>query len=473
MTIEITRRSFLFASGVVGGGLLVGCASKPPVPNTIDGSFQPNSWLQILPDDRVIFQLDRVEMGQGVNATLPVLTAEELDIDPSRIEVQMAGTHPDFGNPILLSNQTTGGSTSVASSWERLRDAGAAARAMLIEAAAERWGVDPGQVSTNNGVLTNNISGETLTYGEASGTAAKFKNAKYSLKAPADYQYIGKSVARPDSMAKATGQTEYSVDVNLPGMLVAVVVRSPYFGGELVSWDKEAVTAQPGVKHAFEIHSGIAIVADGYWPARKAASQLNVEWRNEVLKGVSSETIVAGQRQALDEEKPHYPVKEGDVEEALEQASKRVTAEYLQPTLNHSPMEPMCAAALYKDSGGDSIEVWTGTQGPQITQNVVAEYVGLPRKRVVINNVALGGGFGRRSYPDYVAEASVIAKALPNVPIKLIWSREDEVQHDFYRPASLHRLEAGLDENGKVIAHLAQRCIAKRKRRIFSRTHGE
>ena len=232
------------------------------------------------------------------------------------------------------------------------------------------------------------------------------------------------------------------------------MVRPPYFGGKLESWDHEAVRQQPGIVDTFEIHSGIAIVAHGYWPARKAAGGMEVRWKNDLMRGVSTNSIREGQRKALAEEKPHYGIKEGNIDKGMESASTVIKAEYVQPTLNHGPMEPMNATAIYNQRPqGESCEVWSGVQAPQIAQNVVAEYVDLPRSKVVINTELPGGGFGRRTYPDYVAEAAVIAKKLPNTPIKLIWSREGEVQHDYYRPAYLHQLEAGLDEEGNVVAH--------------------
>lgn len=449
----ISRRKFLIGTGVVGGGLIlgIGLGGKPPVPGTIAGSFQPNAFLQITPDGRVVFQLHKAEMGQGVITALPTILGEELDLDPASFEIELSGVHPDYNDPAMRS-QITGGSTSIPGSWDVLREAGAAARAMLVAAAASRWQIPAGQCSTDNGFVLNSNNNERLAYADVAEQAKQFGDVDYQLKAASDYRWIGTPMARLDAVAKSTGTADFGADVNLPGMKTAVVVRCPHFGGSVKSWDSDSISHIDGIVASFPIHSGIAIVADGYWPARKAAGQLAVHWDKGPLAGLNSSAIRQQQQQALVEQDPYWAVEEGDTA-LLATSANTLKAEYSAPFAHHSPMEPQNATALYTANvDGDSCEVWAPNQAPDICQALTAQFAEVARDKVKINTTLLGGGFGRRGYPDFVCEAAAIAKQLPGVPVKVQWSREDDMQHDYYRPATYHGMQAALDDDGKLVA---------------------
>ncbi|TNF34936.1 MAG: xanthine dehydrogenase family protein molybdopterin-binding subunit, partial [Gammaproteobacteria bacterium] len=298
--MKLTRRKFLIGTGVAGSALVLGFALREPdpIPHTRAGSFQPNAWLQITEDGRFIFQLDKTEMGQGVINSMPTVLAEELDIDPARLEVEMAGVHRAFGNRVM-GVQITGGSTSTLSTWMPLREAGATARALLVAAAAQQWRITSAQCQTDDGEVINGVTGERASYASLA-MIAKALPAPESvvLKQPQQFRWIGRSLPRRDAVAKSTGQATFGVDIQLPDMKVAVVVRCPHFGGKAHSWIAESVTAKPGVVAAFEIHAGIAIVADTYWQARKAADGLQVTWDKGPLAGLDSSAIRQQQEQA-------------------------------------------------------------------------------------------------------------------------------------------------------------------------------
>ena len=448
--MKLTRRKFLVGSGVAGGALVLGFSLRGelPVPHTRAGSFQPNAWLQITEDGRFIFQLDKTEMGQGVLNSLPTVLAEELDIDPARFEVEMAGVHPAFRNR-TLGVQITGGSTSTMSTWMPLREAGATARALLMAAAAEQWRIRPGQCSTDNGEVINGVTGARMTYAAlAPSASAQAEPSSVTLKTPDQFRWIGRSQPRRDGLAKSTGQVIYGIDVALPNMKIAVVVRCPNFGGKAASWIADTVTGLPGVQAAFEIHSGIAIVADTYWQARNAANALQVTWDKGPLAGLDSAMIRQQQEQALATKEGTRAFGEGDVTQAFDVADQVIEVQYAAPYFHHSPMEPQNCTVLIT---GDTAEVWSASQSPDISRALVAQYAELPIENIIVHTPLLGGGFGRRGYPDFAAEAGAIARHFNGVPIKLIWSREDDMQHDFYRPATLHSMRAAL-QNSTVTA---------------------
>lgn len=453
--MKLSRRRFLLGSGLVGGGLILGFyfgRGDAPVPGTIAGSFQPNSWLQITSDNRFIFQLHKVEMGQGVVTALPLLMGEELDLDPARFEIAMAGVHPDFAMQ-EIGLQITGGSHSVGSSWEVLRHAGAAARAMLCAAAASGWNIPVEQCATDNGEVINTVSGERVSYGDLAERAGTLNDVEYHLKSPENWRWIGSDYPRLDRVSKSTGTAEFGMDVVLEGMKTAVIVRCPYFGGSVQSWDPGTVSSLDGVIDAFVVHSGIAIVAEGYWQARQAAAKLEVNWDKGPLAGLSSEAILEGQRQALIDADPYIGMERGDVEAVHDSQALLVQARYSAPYTHHSPMEPQNATAIYtEDSAGNRCEVWAPNQAPDISRALIAHYGDVSHDNAIIHTTLLGGGFGRRGYPDFVGEVVAIARQMPGVPIKLIWSREDDMQHDFYRPSSLHALEGRVDDRGRVVS---------------------
>lgn len=446
--MKLSRRKFLVGSGLLGGGLILGFSLRDPgpVPGTREATFQPNAWLQITSDNKVIFQMAKAEMGQGVHMGMTTIIAEELDYDPSQIVVELAGVHPDLA---LGMGQVTGASMSTSASWDPLREAGAMARAMLISTAANRWGIDTNQCSTDNGVIINQTNKERLNYGDLVDDARHVSNdIHYELKEPAEYRWVGRSLPRNDSYIKSTGKAEFGMDVDLPNMKIAVVVRPPQFGGSLKSWNIDVVNEQPGVIRAFEIHSGVAIVADSYWEARKAANSMEVQWHKGPLAGLDSNKIRSEHKKALLEGEAHFAVEEGDIDSSFAEATQLVEAEYAAPFLAHTTMEPQNATALVQ---GEQCEMWLPSQAPDIARAVAAHFTGISQENIVVNSTFLGGGFGRRSYVDFAGEVAVIAQRLSGVPVKLIWSREDDVRHDFYRPASYHGIKGALDKDGNLL----------------------
>ena len=450
--MKIARRKLLIGTGLVGGGLLVGfsIAGDKPVPRTAADSFQPNAWLQITPEGKVIFQLDKAEMGQGVYTGLTTLMGEGLDYNPANIAVEMAAVHPAYNNPALRM-QVTGGSTSLTTAWDVLQEAGAAARHMLMAAAAERWSLPVGELETDDGFVIHAPSGRRASYGELADAARSMPVPEQLPARSAAYKWIGKSLPRFDTPAKVDGSAEFGVDVKLPGMKVAVVLRCPHFGGSLRSFDASRASEMPGVQKIFPIHNGLAVVADGYWQARQAAGALQVEWDKGPLAGLDSATIRRRQEEALENPETIVDaVDEGDADGVLAaQADKVVEAHYAAPFLHHSTMEPQNCTALVN---GDRCEVWAPSQAPGFVQALAAQYGGFDRDKVTVHTTLMGGGFGRRAMTDFAGEAAAVAAQMPGVPIKLMWSREDDMQHDFYRPSTLHRLRAVLDENGTIQA---------------------
>lgn len=464
--MKFTRRKFLIGTGVVGGGLVLGISlsgdGEGPVPKSIENSFQPNAWLQISTDGEVVFQLDKAEMGQNVYSALTTIIAEELDFDPAKITVQMAPPHSAFSNPVI-GMQVTGGSTSVNTAWEPLRNAGASARSLLVTAAAQRWSVSAEQCSTDDGFVINKQSGERLSYGELAEAAKSLPvPEQVQLKDTADFKWLGKSNKRLDSREKTNGSAVFGVDVDLPNLKVAVVVRCPQFGGSVKSFSASTVENLSGVQKVFQIHNGVAIVADSYWQARQAANQLEVEWNKGPLAGLSSKKILEAQANFIEEpDELVDAVDEGDADSVIDAASTVLSAEYSAPFLHHSSMEPQNCTALVS---GDSCEIWAANQAPDIVRQMAAQFGGFDSKKVKVNSTFLGGGFGRRAMCDFAGEAAAIAKQLPDVPVKLIWSREDDMRHDFYRPSTLHRLSATLDDQGNLNAwrhRLASASIIK------------
>jgi len=451
--VKITRRGFLITSGVAGAGLGLGflLSDKKPFPHTVEGSFQPNAWLQILPNGDVIFQLDKAEMGQGVMTSLTTMAAEELDFEPEKIRIEMAGVHADYKNT-AMATQITGGSTSVATTWAILPHAGATARTMLIEAAAKQWNVSANDCSTEPGVVINGKSGERLSYAELADAASQLKVPKnVQLKEKSEYRWLGKSIKRLDTRDKVLTQAEFGIDVDMPGLKAAVIARCPHFGGSVKSFNPASVKDKPGVIAVGEMHSGVAIVAETYWQARTAANGLEVEWNKGPLAGLDLKAIRQQHEKAIEEQEPYYFVESDDTDAAIEAAddSKVVQADYGAPYFHHSPMEPQNSTALYKDG---KMEIWSPNQAPEIARAVAVHFTGLPHEDITLNTTLMGGGFGRRGYTDYVGEVAAIAKMYPGVPVKLVWSREDDMQHDYYRPASFHKLSASLNDEGMLDA---------------------
>jgi len=455
MDTAVSRRDFLRTSALAGGGLAIhmhlpGCrhgghASVIAHADTT-GEFVPNAWLRITPDNRIVFILGQVEMGQGVMTGQPMLLAEELAVDPSRIEVEFAPADSAYNNP-LMAVQATGGSTSTRAYFTVLREAGALAREMLRAAAAEKWDVPVAQCTAAAGHIHHAATSRSLPYGDLTQLAARQRVARPILKSPEDFEVIGQSVDRLDGRVKVDGSADFGIDVQLPGMWIGVVIRSPVVGGKVISFDAAKARSLPGVHHIVEISRGVAVLADTYWQARSAADQVSVEWDLGVMADFSTEALAQRYRE-LAETEGTTARDHGDCAAAIGRAAKKVGGLFEVPYLAHATMEPMNATAYVH---GNLCDVWTGTQSVAQAQEVAATVSGRELEKTVVHSTFIGGGFGRRGNQDFVAEAVEIS-TLTGRPIKVIWSREDDQENDFYRPAITQKVEAGLDAEGRPIA---------------------
>jgi len=450
--MKLSRRQFLRGSAVVGGGLLIGFqltgCDATPYPDGDNEVFRPNAFVQIDRAGQIIFHLPKAEMGQGVYTGLTTILAEELAVDPRRIEVRFAQVHPDYKDPVMRL-MTTGGSTSVKDSYDVLRKAGASARAMLVAAAAQRWQVTTDSLTAEDGAVLD-AEGRRLEYGELAEEAARQPlPARPALTDPAKFRYIGRFDDRLDARAKVDGSARYGLDLSVPNMVTAVVVRNPRFDGGWERYDGSGALAVPGVEELVELPHGIAVVARGYWAARKGAEALEVSWQGGATAGYDSETLEEEQRQLLEEGEARTLASEGRVVTSGE----RIEAEYHVPYLAHATMEPQNCIADVREEG---VELWLGNQGPDTIQDAVSRALGRPRAEIRVHNAMLGGGFGRRIMPDSAIEAALISRQLQR-PVKLVWSREDDMRHDFYRPTVLARMSAQLE--GNRLRSLGQRMV--------------
>ena len=455
------RRDFLKA----GAGLTLGVILTPKVfaqaagPGRAGGevvakaALEPNAFVRIGADNTVTVVVKHIEMGQGTFTGLPTLVAEELDADWSQVRVEPAPADAKrYNNLFWGPAQGTGGSTALANSYEQLRKAGAAARAMLVSAAAQQWGVSPQSVTVSKGVVWHKASGRKATFGELAEAAAKLpvpEDAK--LKEAKDFVYIGKRAPRTDSRAKTDGTAKYTQDVKLPGMLTAVVMHPPRFGAKVKSFDAAKAKAMPRVVDVVQIPSGVAVLAQDFWSAKQARNVLTVEWDETDAFKLSSTDILAQYRELA--QKPGVSArKDGDVDKALGSAPKTIQAEFEFPYLAHATMEPMnCVMRLE----GGRCEVWNGEQLQTVDQATVAGVLGLKPEQVSLNMLFAGGSFGRRANPqsDYLVETANIVKAIEaKAPVKLVWTREDDMRGGYYRPLYYHALKAALDAQGNVVA---------------------
>lgn len=455
--VNVSRRNLLKGTGVVGGGLVVGfslqgCANdQSPALQNSGNDLIPNGLLQVKEDNTVVMVCPRDEMGQGVMTGLITILAEELDVDPQRVEARLASAHKDYNNP-GMGLQATGGSTSVNAHYVPLRQTGAAARAVILEAASAKLGVPASSLATEDGHVIHN--GDRLPYGDFVAVAAQLQMPEEpALKSPSDFRYIGKKTTRLDALAKATGTAVYGIDGDVPGMKYAKLVRSPVPGAGLVSADLSAAKSSAGVVDVVEIENGVAVVADSFWQAKQGAEKLKLEWETTELSKVSSADIKADYAQALVDGDAVTGESEGDINAALDAADDVLEAEFWTPYLAHAPMETMNALVHLQ---GDRAEVWAGTQGPQSTAGIISRVTGIESSNITVHPVYLGGGFGRRAAADFVEEATRIAMAT-NHPIKLIWTREDDIRNAAYRPASLMKIKASVDDSGMVDAWDATR----------------
>jgi isoquinoline 1-oxidoreductase beta subunit len=451
--LNLSRRRFFKTSAFVGGGLVLGVylpgirpaaeAAEPP-----QATFSPNAFVRIGADESVTVIVNHSEMGQGAYTTVPMLVAEELEADWTNVRFESAPVDPAY-NHTIYGIQMTGGSSSTYSEWDRLRKAGAAAREMLIKAAAETWQVDPKACRADNGFVISN-SGQHLSFGKLVENASKLTPPENpTLKDPKDFKIVGKPTKRLDTVEKINGKAVFGLDVNLPGMLIAVVARSPVFGGQVKSFNADKAKAVPGVKHVVPIPRGVAVVADGFWAAKRARDLLEIVWDEGPLASLDS--LTQGEQYAALAKKPGAVArKDGDAAAALAGAAKKFEATYDLPYLAHAPMEPINCVA---DVRADHCEVWTGTQYQTVDRAAAAEEAGLKPEQVNLHTTLLGGGFGRRAVPDshFVREAVQISKAI-KTPVKVVWTREDDTRGGYYRPRALHQVSAGLDAAGNLVA---------------------
>ena len=473
MSAEFTRRDFLKTGAVAAAGLTIavsvsGCSSDPELP-TPTQPFAPDAWIRIDTDGIVTVMVDRSEMGQGITTGLPMLVAEELDADWSLVRFERAGANRIYGNAEMRGMQGTGGSSSIRAAWVPLREGAARAKAMLVTAAATQWGVAPSECRTANGVVHHDASSRSLSYGElATAAGALPVPESVTLKTPDQFTIIGRSLPRLDSPDVARAAPIYAGDLRVPGMLTAVVARSRVFGGSVASYDATKALAVAGVKHVVQISSGVAVVADTFWSAEQGRRALEVQWDAGEHGAMNDESIEAEFMRALGA--AHQPMvrAEGAPGFTLAEAPRKLEALYSLPYLAHATMEPMSCAA---DVRAESCTVWAPTQIQWASPiagggaaGVAAKAAGVKADQVTIHTTQLGGGFGRRGEQDFVQEAVEISKAVA-APVRVQWTREDDMQHDWYRPAARHRLRAGLDDAGKPVAwahRIATPSILKR-----------
>ena len=455
---NVSRRRFLKLGATAGGGLIIGVnlpgcsfSGALPIEQESDG-FIPHAFLQITRDNQVIFYCPSDEMGQGVRTGLATIIGEELDFHPQNMLVKAAGLHEDYANP-EFGVQATGGSNAVRAFWGPLRQAGADTRALLLNAAAQDLGVSASELTTDNGYVI--VGDDRFPYGDFVTTAAQLAMPiETPLKSSASFRYIGSEFSRVDALAKSTGTAEFGIDADIPGMVYAVVVRAPVAGARVLSVDKTAAVSMPGVVAIVPVSSGIAVVANAYWRAKNAAQVLEISWEEIPLGQVSSAQVRTDYEAALAEGDTVEASNQGELAAGFAAASSTLEADYFAPFLAHTPLEPVNATLHISDN---SAELWTGVQSIQGAQGLVERLTGLPRSNIRVNNLYLGGGFGRRGTLTHIVEVTEIAMAIDK-PVQLLWSREDDIRNGLYRPASLMRIKAGVTTDGIVSAWDVQRA---------------
>lgn len=445
----LSRRNFLVKTALAGGGLVLSLSlpfgeSK----SSSAATFEPNAFIRIGPDGEVVLTMPYVEMGQGTYTSIPMLIAEELEVGLDQVRLEHAPPNEKlYANP-LLGVQATGNSNAIRGAWKPLREAGATARIMLIEAAARRWGVDAGHCRAEAGEVLHAPSGRRLKYGELAADAAMIAPpAKVVLKNADEFKLIGTPVRRLDVSGKVNGSALYGIDVRPPGLKIATLAQSPVFGGRLKKVDDSAAMAIKGVRQIVRLDDAVAVVADHMGAAKKGLAALKIEWEDGPHAGLSTQDIA---RELESATLKAGPVAQdiGDAEKALAGAATRVQASYYLPFLAHATMEPMNCTVHFR---GNECEIWVGTQAIARVQAMAAKAAGLPPDKVTVHNHLIGGGFGRRLEADGAVRAVEIAKQVDG-PVKVVWTREEDIQHDMYRPYWVDRIEAGLDESGRPVA---------------------
>jgi isoquinoline 1-oxidoreductase beta subunit len=458
--LSLNRRSFMRVSAAAAGGLLVSLyfdlpaamqeGRQTPTPKV----YPPDAFVHIRPDGKIVIQVNRLEFGQGVHTSLPMILADEMDADWSQVEAQLAPAADAYKDP-LYGIQMVGGSGSIAHSFQQYRELGAKARAMLVSTAADRWRVTPDQCRTENSVVYG-PGNQSARYAELAHDAARRPVPdKVSLKNPSQFRLIGKRVRRLDSLAKCDGSQKFGLDLDLPGMKIAVVAHPPVFGGRVKSVDDGEARKMGGVHDVFEIPllkgSGVAVVADRFWTAKQARDRLKIDWDLSGIERVNSSDLFTRYKE-MARTPGNVAIARGD-DKALDQiaAGNRIIAEYEFPYLAHTPMEPLNATIRFN---GDKAEAWIPSQFQTFDQMAIAEVLGLKPEQVTFHTEFAGGGFGRRAVPDchVPREAAEIAKHLPGTSVKLIWAREDDVRGGYYRPMHVHRVEIGVGADGMPLA---------------------
>jgi len=462
-TSILNRRSFLQVSAAAGGGLLVGTYLHPWTDGeTLEaaGSFEPNVWIKVNADDTVRIMLTMLEMGQGVMTSMPMLVAEELDFDWTKIKTEWAGADPKYGNPNFGGQQLTAGSNSVRGMWKVLREAGATTRVMLVKAAAQTWGVAESTCTTDKGEVIHQATGRRLKYGTLVDKAAALPvPTGVTLKDPKTFKLLGNSLARLDVPEKVNGTAMFGIDVKLPGLLTAKVVRCPVFGGKVARFNADKAKAVPGVTQVVQISTGVAVVADNYWSASRGAQALDITWDEGPLAKLTTAEILTRYKE-LAQMPGKVARNDGNADTAIAN-SKSFERTFEAPFLAHATMEPMNCTADYRADGCD---VYVPTQGQTPSHQAAVAASGLPADKVKIHVTYMGGGFGRRGEADFVIDAVETSKAVGK-PVKVVWSREDDMQHDYYRPISYARMWGAVDASGKPTVfkqHIVQQSLMKR-----------
>jgi len=451
-----TRRRDVLKGAAVG--LVIAFTWSPKLPRAADAPAAPtpgeeaNAFVRVAPDNTVTVMIKHLEMGQGVTTGLPTIVAEELDADWSQMRAVSAPADVARYKNFVFGMQGTGGSTATSNSFDQLRRAGAAARAMLVEAAAKEWKVPAAEITVSKGVVSHAASKRSATFGQLAEKAALITPpTEVKLKDPKDFTLIGTDLPRLDNIEKTTGKAIFAIDVVRPGMVYAAVARAPRFGGTIKNVDQSAASRIKGVISVVTISSGVAVVADSFWTAKKARDALQITWDDSKAERRSTPEIFAAYK-ALAKTPGQSARKEGDAAAAMAKATKTISGEFEFPYLAHAPMEPLDAVAEIK---GGKCEIWAGCQFQTVDQMNVAKALGLTPPDVIINTVLAGGSFGRRANftSDFMVEAAEIAKAMPEgTPVKLIWTREDDIRGGKYRPMYFHSMKAGLDDKGNVVA---------------------
>lgn len=452
---KMNRRAFVIGSAAVGAGLAIGLDlpfGGPAVVRAADGSPEIGAWVVVRPDDTVVIRIARSEMGQGSLTGLAQLVAEELECDWSKVTTEYPSPGQSVARKRVWGDFSTGGSRGIRSSQDYVRKGGATARVMLIQAAADSWKVPASECTAARSVITHTPTGRTTTYGKVAEAAARLTPpADVKLKDPKDWKLVGKGVLRLDTADKTTGTMVYGIDVKVPGMLNAAIKDCPVFGGKLKSYDEAKIAGMKGVKKVVKVgDTAVAVVADTWWHAKTALEALPIVWDEGDNAKVSSESIAKWLAEGLDNEQPAYVGnKNGDVKAAIAGAARKVEAVYNYPYQNHATMEPMNATALYT---ADKCEVWCGTQNGEAAFAAVLEASGLPAEKCDVHKVMPGGGFGRRGQTDYVRQAVMIAKQMPGTPIKLLWSREEDMAHGRYHPITQCKMTGAFDADNNLVA---------------------